>query len=187
MEARGRLPIGQLLGGLLRGFRQDLYARAREAGYGDIREAHLQVFGVIDWAGTRLTDLAARANMTRPAMSELVDELQRAGYLERRPDPTDGRAKLIRPTRKGRQVLVQALRAVTDIERGYADAIGAERFESLAASLQALVDAQGGRLRHIRPGGSRRGGCGSASMERSGDLSWPKQSRARSSGRTRRR
>jgi DNA-binding MarR family transcriptional regulator len=54
--------------------------------------------------------------MTLPAMSELVDDLQAAGYLERRPDPRDRRAKLIRLTRKGRYAIVQALRAVREIE-----------------------------------------------------------------------
>lgn len=142
MSARARLPIGQLLVRMLRSFRVDLYRRAQEAGYGDIREAHLQVFGSIDWAGTRLTELAARSNMTRPAMAELVDELQQAGYLDRRPDPSDGRAKLIRPTRKGRRVLAQALRAVEDIEHGYAETVGAERFDALASTLQALLDAR---------------------------------------------
>src|SRR5512141_2412477 len=101
--ARGRRPIGQLLGDAVIGFRRDLYARATAGGYDDIRAVHLQVFGAIDWHGTRLRDLAARANMTPPAMAELVDELQAAGYLERRPDPRDGRAKLVRPTRKGRR------------------------------------------------------------------------------------
>ena len=47
------------------------------------RAVHLQVFGAIDWNGTRLRDLAARANMTSPAMAELVDDLQAAGYLLR--------------------------------------------------------------------------------------------------------
>ena len=141
MNARRRLPIGQLLGRTLRSFREELYRRAQAAGYRDIREAHLQVFGVIDWSGTRLTDLAARANMTRPSMAELVDELQQAGYLDRRPDPSDGRAKLIRPTRKGRRILAQALRAVSDIEHGYAEAVGPERFDALIATLQDLLDA----------------------------------------------
>jgi len=131
-----------LLGGTLRGFRVDLYKRAQEAGYADIREAHLQVFGSIDWTGTRLTELAARSNMTRPAMAELVDELERAGYLARRPDPSDGRAKLIRLTRKGRRVLLRALRAVHEIERVYAEEIGAERFDALVLSLQSLLDAR---------------------------------------------
>ena len=114
----------------------------KRADYGDIREAHLQVFGAIDWKGTRLTELAARANMTLPAMSELVDDLQRAGYLERRPDPRDGRAKLIRPTRKGRHAIVQALRAVREIEASYSRVVGDERFAVLVGVLQDLVDSR---------------------------------------------
>ena len=137
-----RLQVGQLLGRLLRHFRMALYRRAQEAGYTDVREAHLQVFGNIDWTGTRLTDLAARANMTRPSMVELVDELAEAGYLERRPDPRDGRAKLIHPTRKGRRAIAQAVRAVRDIEREYAATIGADRFEKMCRSLQAVLDGQ---------------------------------------------
>ena len=137
-----RLQVGQLLGRLLRHFRIALYRRAQEAGYTDVREAHLQVFGNIDWTGTRLTDLAARANMTRPSMVELVDQLAKAGYLERRPDPRDGRAKLIHLTRKGRRVMAQAVRAVRDIEREYAATIGADRFEKMCRSLQTVLDRQ---------------------------------------------
>ena len=142
MNARRPLPIGQLLVRMLRSFRKDLFLRAQGAGYHDIREAHLQVFGAIDWTGTRLTELAARANMTPPSMAELVDELQQAGYLERRPHPSDGRAKLILPTRKGRRLLTEALRAVEEIERGYAQAVGTERFEALAATMTAVLDTQ---------------------------------------------
>jgi DNA-binding MarR family transcriptional regulator len=98
-----RLPIGQLLVRATRQFREELFRRARAAGADDLREAHLQVFGTIDWGGTRLTDLAARAQMTRPSMNELVDQLEAAGYLERVPDPSDGRAKLVRLTRPGRR------------------------------------------------------------------------------------
>jgi DNA-binding MarR family transcriptional regulator len=144
MDTSPRLPIGQLLGRLLRTFRQDLHRRSQEAGYTDVREAHLQVFGAIDWTGTRLSVLAARSNMTAPAMSELVDELERAGYVERRPDRTDGRAKLIRPTRKGRRLLVEGLRAVREIEAGYADLVGPERFEAMASAMERLVDATSG-------------------------------------------
>jgi DNA-binding MarR family transcriptional regulator len=140
VDASPSLPIGQLLGRLLRSFRQDLFRRAQEGGYRDIREAHLQVFGAVDWTGTRLTVLASRANMTLPAMSELVDELQRCGYLERRPDPSDRRAKLIVPTRNGRRVLVAALRAVREIEAGYAAIVGKERFGELVEVLGDLVD-----------------------------------------------
>ena len=138
-DASRRKPIGQLLGDALIGFRRDLYARATAGGHNDIRAVHLQVFGAIDWDGTRLRDLAARANMTPPAMAELVDELQAAGYLERRPDPEDGRAKLVRPTRKGRRALAAALRAVEDIERAYAERLGVERFDELVLALHELA------------------------------------------------
>ncbi|MEO8208159.1 MAG: MarR family winged helix-turn-helix transcriptional regulator [Chloroflexota bacterium] len=134
-----RLPVGQLLGLMLRRFRADLYALGQEAGYANLRESHLQVFGNIDWTGTRLTDLAARASMTRPSMLELVDDLEKAGYLERRPDASDGRAKLICLTRDGRRVLARALRAVRDIERVYADEVGSERFEAACRTLQELL------------------------------------------------
>lgn len=137
-DARARRPIGQLLGDAVIAFRRDLYARATAGGYDDIRAVHLQVFGAIDWKGTRLRDLAARANMTPPAMAELVDDLQALGYLERLADPRDGRAKLIRPTRQGRRVLAAALRAVEEIEREYAERLGSDRFEGLVTALQEL-------------------------------------------------
>lgn len=155
MKASPRLPIGQLFGRLLHSFRHELYRRAQEAGYSGIRESHLQVFGVIDWKGTRLTDLAVRANMTLPAMAELVDELQRGGYLERKPDPTDRRAKLILPTRRGRRLLVGGLRAVREIEATYASEVGAERFAVMVDALQDLVDARAGVFRRTGPQGRK--------------------------------
>ena len=75
-------------------------------------------------------------------MVELVDQLAKAGYLERRPDPRDGRAKLIHLTRKGRRVMAQAVRAVRDIEREYAATIGPDRFEKMCRSLQTVLDRQ---------------------------------------------
>jgi DNA-binding MarR family transcriptional regulator len=143
VDASPRLPVGQLLGRLLHAFRWELYQRARDCGYEDIREAHLQVFGAIDWTGTRLTDLAARSNMTLPAMSELVDELQRNGYLERRPDPDDRRAKRIALTREGRRFLIEGLRAVREIEARYASVVGGDRFAVMVEALGDLVDAEG--------------------------------------------
>jgi DNA-binding MarR family transcriptional regulator len=153
VDASPRLPIGQLLGRLLHSFRRELYERAREGGYDDIRAAHLQVFGAVDWTGTRLTDLAARSNMTLPAMSELVDELQRNGYLERRPDPHDRRARSIRLTRKGRRFLVEGLRAVQEIEARYASVVGEDRFAVMVAALGDLIEAEGAARWRARPAG----------------------------------
>ena len=73
-----------------------------------LRASHTQVFESLDPAGTRLTTLADRARMSHQAMGEMVDELIRHGYLERVPDPADGRARLIRPTARGRAELTRA-------------------------------------------------------------------------------
>ena len=75
--------------------------------------------------------------MTRPSMNELVDQLEATGYLERVPDPTDGRAKLVRLTRKGRRAVAQALRWVREIEAAYARRVGPERFEAACRTLSS--------------------------------------------------
>lgn len=144
MSARDRLPIGQLLGRSLRIFREDLFRAGQLAGYHDLRESHLQVFGVIDRDGTRLTELASRANMTSPSMAELVDQLEELGYVERTPDTTDGRAKLIRLTLQGRRLVRETLRVVDNLETKYRQVVGAEEFEAACRVLQDLIDSRNG-------------------------------------------
>ena len=136
-----RLAIGQLLVRMLRSFRTELFAPAAAHGYPDTREPHLQIFGNLGVDGVRLTDLAARAQLSLAATSELVNELQELDYLERRPDPADRRAKLIFPTARGRQALADAGDRVAEIEAHWAEVVGAERFAAMARTLQDLLDA----------------------------------------------
>ncbi|GAA4159779.1 hypothetical protein GCM10022251_36690 [Phytohabitans flavus] len=135
-----RAAIGQLLVRLLRQFRAEVFSPAGEAGYGDLREPHLQIFGNI-YGGARLTELAARAQLSLAATSELVNDLQRLGYLERQPDPQDGRAKLIVPTARGRAALAAAGDRVAEIEERWGELIGPERFATACRALQDLLDA----------------------------------------------
>ena len=133
--------MGQLLVRLLREFRLELLEPGRDAAYPDIREPHLQIFGNLDVRGIRLTALAERAQLSLAAASELVNELQDLGYLERRPDPTDRRAKLIVPTVRGRQALRDARARVVEIEQSWARLVGQERFASTCRTMQDLLDA----------------------------------------------
>jgi DNA-binding MarR family transcriptional regulator len=135
-----RLAIGQLLVRLLRQFRVELFAPAAQRGYPDLREPHLQIFGNLGVDGVRLTELAARAQLSLAATSELVDDLQTLGYLERRPDPSDGRAKLIFPTPRGRQALDDAGDRVAQIEQHWAQLLGPARFADTCRALQQLLD-----------------------------------------------
>ena len=138
---RDRLAIGQLLGRLLREFRVELFAPAPEHGYEDLRAPHLQVFGNLGVEGIRLTDLAAKAQLSLAATSELVSQLQELGYLERRPDASDRRAKLIFPTHRGLRALEDAGDRVAEIEQHWAQIAGKKRFEAACRTMQDLLDA----------------------------------------------
>lgn len=143
-----RLAIGQLLVRLLRQFRVELFAPAAEHGYRDLREPHLHIFGNLGIDGLRLTDLADRAQLSLATTSELVSQLERLGYLERRPDPADGRAKLIFPTRRGRQALDDAGDRVAQIEQRWAQLLGTDRFDDTCRALQELLDKLPGETIH---------------------------------------
>jgi len=98
------------------GMTDELVARLGAAGYADVRAAHGRVFENLDPEGTRLSDLAARAQMTHQSMSELVAGLEAAGYVERVPDPADGRAKLVCLTPLGRRVVRVGIDEIAKIE-----------------------------------------------------------------------
>jgi DNA-binding MarR family transcriptional regulator len=149
-----RQAIGQLLVRLLYRFRQEMLSAAAERGYQDIRAPHLQIFGSLGIDGIRLTDLAARAQLSLAAASEFVTELQELGYLERRPDPADGRAKLIFPTLRGRQALGDAGDRVAEIEQHWSELVGRARFDQAGRILQDLLDRLD-RLEQAHPEYSR--------------------------------
>ncbi|HEY1276880.1 MAG TPA: MarR family transcriptional regulator [Thermoleophilaceae bacterium] len=134
-----RLHLGQLLVQLTRLFQTELFERLVAAGLEDARVPHTHVTAYIKAEGSRLTDLATQARMTLPAMSELVDDLQRLGIVERRPDPSDGRAKLICLTDAGWEAMRTARAIIADIEADYAKRVGAKRFEAAARTLDALL------------------------------------------------
>jgi DNA-binding MarR family transcriptional regulator len=135
-----RQAIGQLLVRLLREFRHDLAAPRADAGYGDIRDPHMQIFGNVRVGGIRLTELADRAQLSLAATSELVNDLEDMGYLIRRPDPADGRAKLIDLTKRGRSAMAAAGDRVADIERRWSKLVGPKDFAQMSQTMQRLLD-----------------------------------------------
>jgi DNA-binding MarR family transcriptional regulator len=142
------LPFIRLLNGALDAFSTELYRRAHAAGYMDLRPGHGCVFGNIDPHGTRLTELAERALMTKQSVGEVTTDLERLGYVERVPDPTDGRAKIIHLTQRGREAQAIGRQLIDDLEREWADRFGAERiavirevFETIAAERLGAIAA----------------------------------------------
>jgi DNA-binding MarR family transcriptional regulator len=138
--AADRQAVGQLLVRLLRQFRADLAEPRAALGYDDIRDPHLQIFGNLRMGGIRLTELACRAQLSLAATSELVNDLVALGYLERRPDPADGRAKLIDLTARGAKLMNHAGNRVIDIERRWSALVGTANFDDMCRTMQRLLD-----------------------------------------------
>jgi DNA-binding MarR family transcriptional regulator len=108
------------------------------AGYDDFTPAQARVFQRIAPGGSRLTDLAEQASITKQSAGFLVDPLERAGYMERIPDPSDARARPIRITERGQQTLPLAATVVAEIESEWTEHISKRRTAQLREILARL-------------------------------------------------
>lgn len=108
------------------------------AGYDDLTPAMGRAAARLSDDGMRVTDLAEQARITKQSASVLVDQLERRGYVERVPDPSDARARLVVLAPRGRAVQQVARREERAIEREWARHLGAERMAALQDALVAL-------------------------------------------------
>jgi DNA-binding MarR family transcriptional regulator len=110
--------------------------------FNDLRPAHGNAMEQLELEdGLRLTDLATRAGITAQSMGELVDDLEKKGYLERRPDPDDRRAKRIYLTNRGQRNARTAKAATAEVEAYLRDLLGQERYDLLRQTLEAILAA----------------------------------------------
>jgi DNA-binding MarR family transcriptional regulator len=107
-------------------------------GYDDFTPAQARVFQRIAPGGSRLTDLAEQALITKQSAGFLVDQLERAGYVERVPDPSNARARLIRIAERGRQMLPLAASVVSEVEAEWTEHLGKRRMGQLREVLAKL-------------------------------------------------
>lgn len=130
--------ISVLLDAAYRALEDELHRQLDAAGFADIRPAHGKVFETIGQDGNRLTAMAEQARITKGAMVELVDYLAARGYLERFPDPRDGRAKIVRLTPRGWRAVGVATAALTDVEDRWHTALGPRRMSILRRALAEM-------------------------------------------------
>jgi DNA-binding MarR family transcriptional regulator len=114
-------------------------------GYDDFPFASASLLWLMDEGGTRSTVLAQRAGVTKQAMSQLVRLMERQGYLEQVPDPTDTRAKVVRMTERGEAVKIACVEVREELNRKVARSLGMNK----AALLEANLDAAAGLLGKI--------------------------------------
>lgn len=113
-------------------------AALQEQGFGDITLAQGRVAARIADEGSRLTDLAAAAQVTKQTAGVMIDQLERAGYVERVPDPSDARAKLVRFSPRGREVIAAARVVEAEVREEWTEHLGVERMKQLCEALASL-------------------------------------------------
>jgi DNA-binding MarR family transcriptional regulator len=130
--------VGLLMFIAARDVENRVVAAMRRAGIDDITLAQARVAARIGEQGTRLTDLAEQAQVTKQTATSLVDRLEAAGYVERVPDPRDGRARLVRLTDKAGALMPVARDEEQRIETEWEAHLGARRMRQLREALTLL-------------------------------------------------
>jgi DNA-binding MarR family transcriptional regulator len=141
--AAAEQPFGPpLIGALLRvpweAVERHMLVRLHERGFDDLEAAHLNVFRYPGPQGARPTELATRLRISKQALNYLLGELERLGYLERRPDPDDLRSKRVTLTRRGTSAVRVIREAVGEVETAWAEQLGPTRFSQLRHLLLEL-------------------------------------------------
>ena len=131
---------GQLLAFSSRAFNDRTARKIQAVGYATVRVSHLALLRNMDQNGTRITELARRAGMTKQAMGQLVREFQELGYIVLRPDPTDRRAKLATYTEPGRSLADAADRSMEEVQAEFKKALGKGGLKELRKLLVRLSD-----------------------------------------------
>jgi DNA-binding MarR family transcriptional regulator len=132
------LNVGLLLFIPYRAMEARVFARLAEAGFDDFTPAQARVFQRLAPEGSRLTDLAAQAGVTKQTAGFLVDQLEGAGYVERAPDPSDGRARLVRIAERGRRAIEASAAVVAEVEAEWTAHLGRRRMDQLRRTLADL-------------------------------------------------
>ena len=115
-----------------------IFEALQRAGFEDLTIAQSRLMMGLDPEGTRLSVLADRAQIAKQTATALVDRLERAGYVERVPDPSDGRARLVRMTARAGAVVPLARAEEDRIEAEWREHLGPRRMQQLREALTAL-------------------------------------------------
>jgi DNA-binding MarR family transcriptional regulator len=139
-DAKRRDPdVGILAARVLFTFQNELFAELAAQGHPEIRPRHGAVLAYLDREGTRATDLARSSGRHKQVIGALIDELVALGYVERRPDPEDRRAKLVVPTARGLDEMRRSDAIARAIERRHAQRIGEDGLDRLKEALDQIA------------------------------------------------
>lgn len=141
---RANPDLGVLTVRTMFGLQRELFLSLAEQGHPRLRPRHGAVLAYLDPEGSRATDLAAQSGQHKQVIGTLVDELVELGYVERKPDPSDRRAKLIVPTELGLDQMTESDAIVARIERGHAEAVGEQAYAEFKRVFTLIAARQSG-------------------------------------------
>lgn len=127
--------IAWLLGAVFRRLQHQLAAEQDPL----LRASHVRVLDLVTSAGSRPSDLADRAGITRQGIGQLVDHLEQHGFVKQTPDPVDGRARIVRTTAKGRRSQVATRARIARVEKRWAAEVGTETYALIRGALTAIA------------------------------------------------
>ena len=127
--------VGALLRMAWQRVRERIYSGVQSEGYGDLNPAHVALFRYEGLDGRRPTQLAEYLQITKQSVNDLVRHLERCGYAESLPDPSDKRARLICLTPRGRRLEATVLKYARVADRELEKELGNERFREFLATL----------------------------------------------------
>ena len=116
-------------------------SRLYRLGHDAVRPGHLALLLNLDRSGGRGAELARQAGMTKQSMGELVRDLEAHDYVERQPDPRDGRARIVLPTGRGLMLIAHARQVVGEVEAEAVRRLGPKRFAELRRALIVLAES----------------------------------------------
>jgi DNA-binding MarR family transcriptional regulator len=132
------LPVSLLMFIASRAAANRIFEALQDKGFSDVTIAQSRLMMGIDPDGTRLSVLAERAQIAKQTATALVDKLERAGYVERVADPTDGRARLVRMTARAKSAIPHARAEEQRIEEEWRAHLGDKRMKQLREALTEL-------------------------------------------------
>jgi DNA-binding MarR family transcriptional regulator len=136
------LDLSHLLLDAFRSLDREIATALEDRGAGELRPSQAVALLQVERTGTRLSELAQRAGITKQAMMQLVDDLQGMGCVRRVPDPQDSRAKIVRLTARGLRLRASARKAIQAVESRIRRRLGGRRYEGLRGLLVELKEVE---------------------------------------------
>jgi len=134
------MPMIALAEKAARALKLDMLRHAYAMGHTEIQPAHNAVYATLPPEGARSADMAQRSGITRQSMGEIIRDMVAAGSLEMVPDPTDGRAKIVKWTEHGKKVASDGYDHIVELDKVFREKFGDEDVDTTYRVMLGIIE-----------------------------------------------